>query len=134
MSKTHPVIDSGVQPHFRYNAEIRRYLSPTHKLRSIPDVEQQWYQAPGGDYRQDLYGDGYPGSDPDIVARHLFTECGVDYAILNKNGLSWRRHGDNLLRLGGKDWPVTAIGDYRVFDVRALQDGDDVTYPGTKGG
>ena len=48
------IIDANVQPHFRYNAEIRRYLSPTHKLRSIPDVEQQWYQAPGGDYRQDL--------------------------------------------------------------------------------
>src|ERR1700742_4502807 len=78
-----PVIDAGVQPHFRYNAEIRRYLAPTHKLRSIPDVEQQWYQAPGGDYRQDLYGNGYPGSDPDTVARHLFSEGGVDYAILN---------------------------------------------------
>jgi len=77
------IIDANVQPHFRYNAEIRRYLSPTHKLRSIPDVEQQWYQAPGGDYRQDLYGDGYPGSDPDTVARHLFTDAGVDFAILN---------------------------------------------------
>ena len=78
-----PVIDTSVQPHFRYNAEIRKYLSPTHKLRSIPDVEQQWYQAPGGDYRQDLYGDGYPGSDPDTVARHLFTEGGASHAILN---------------------------------------------------
>ena len=58
------IIDANVQPHFRYNSEIRRYLSPPHKLRAIPDVEQQWYQAPGGDYRQDLYGDGYPGSDP----------------------------------------------------------------------
>src|SRR4029077_8698392 len=83
MSKTHPVIAAGAQPHFRYNAEIRRYLSPTHKLRSIPDVEQQWYQAPGGDYRQDLHGDGYPGSDPDSVARHLFTEGGASHAILN---------------------------------------------------
>ena len=78
-----PIIDASVQPHFRYNSEIRRYLSPAHKLRAIPDVEQQWYQAPGGDYRQDLYGEGYPGSDPDIVARHLFDEGGVDYAILN---------------------------------------------------
>jgi predicted TIM-barrel fold metal-dependent hydrolase len=89
-----PVIDAGVQPHFRYNAEIRKYLSPTHKLRSIPDVEQQWYQAPRGEYRQDLYGDGYPGSDPDTVATHLFTDGGdalgssrkrliADYAILN---------------------------------------------------
>ena len=70
----------GVDPN---GAKERRYLSPTHKLRSIPDVEKQWYQAPGGDYRQDLYGDGYPGSDPDTLARHLFTEGGVDYAILN---------------------------------------------------
>ena len=77
------IIDTNVQPHFRYNSEIRRYLSPAHKLRAIPDVEQQWYQAPGGDYRQDLYGDGYPGSDPETVARHLFDEGGVDYAILN---------------------------------------------------
>ncbi|GAT11840.1 amidohydrolase family protein [Mycolicibacterium novocastrense] len=77
------VIDASVQPHFRYNAEIRRYLAEPHKLRAIPDVEQQWYQAPGGDYRTDLYGDGYPGSDPEIVARHLFDEGGVDYAILN---------------------------------------------------
>src|SRR4051794_41606930 len=70
------IIDANVQPHFRYNAEIRKFLGPAHKLRSIPDVEQQWYQAPGGDYREDLYGDGYPGSDPDTVARHLFVSGG----------------------------------------------------------
>ena len=51
------IIDANVQPHFRFNSEIRRYLSAPHKLRAIPDVEQQWYQAPGGDYREDLYGD-----------------------------------------------------------------------------
>lgn len=82
-----PVIDTNVQPHFRYNAEIRRYLAEPHKLRSIPDVEQQWYQAPGGDYRADLYGDGYPGSDPQTVSRHLFEagppESRASYAILN---------------------------------------------------
>ena len=55
------IIDTNVQPHFRYNAEIRRYLPDAHKLRAIPDVEQQWYQAPGGNYRQDLYGEHYPG-------------------------------------------------------------------------
>src|ERR1700757_2637807 len=71
------VIDANVQPHFRYNAEIRRYLPAAHKLRAIPDVEQQWYQAPGGDYREDLYGEHYPGSDPETVARHLFDDAGV---------------------------------------------------------
>lgn len=77
-----PVIDANVQPHFRYNSEIRRYLPAAHKLRAIPDVEQQWYQAPGGDYRQDLYGEHYPGSDPETVAHHL-ADGGVDVAILN---------------------------------------------------
>ena len=50
------IIDTNVQPHFRSNAEIRDYLPQAHRLRAIPDVEQQWYQAPGGDYRRDLYG------------------------------------------------------------------------------
>lgn len=81
------VIDTCVQPHFRDNAEIRRYLPAAHKLRAIPDVEQQWYQAPGGDYHPDLYGEHYPGSDPDTVSRHLFDngsgKTGVQYAILN---------------------------------------------------
>jgi uncharacterized protein len=78
-----PIIDTNVQPHFRYNAEIRRYISDVHKLRAIPDVEQQWYHAPGGDYRQDLYGQDYPGSDPETVGRHLFDDMGVTFAILN---------------------------------------------------
>src|SRR5262249_40207603 len=77
------IIDANVQPHFSYNAEIRRYLPEAHQLRAIPDVEQQWYQAPGGDYRQDLYTEHSPGSDPETVGRHLFDDVGVDYAILN---------------------------------------------------
>jgi uncharacterized protein len=78
-----PVIDANVQPHFSSNAEIRSYLPAAHRLRAIPDVEQQWYQAPGGDYRRDLYGEHYPGSDPETVARHLFDDAGAQYAILN---------------------------------------------------
>ena len=77
-----PIIDANVQPHFRYNSEIRRYLPAAHRLRAIPDVEQQWYQAPGGDYREDLYGEHYPGSDPGTVMRHL-VDAGVDEAVLN---------------------------------------------------
>jgi predicted TIM-barrel fold metal-dependent hydrolase len=83
MTSQRPIIDTNVQPHFRKNAEIRRYLPATFSLRSIPDVEQQWYQAPGGDYRADLYGDHYPGSDPETTSRHLFEDAGVDVAILN---------------------------------------------------
>jgi hypothetical protein len=77
---THP---RTVRQRRRVHAEIRRYLPAARKLRAIPDVEQQWYQAPGGDYRSDLYGEHYPGSDPETVSRHLFDDFGVDYAILN---------------------------------------------------
>ncbi|MBV9092226.1 MAG: amidohydrolase [Mycobacteriaceae bacterium] len=83
MSNPYPVIDANVSPHFRYNAEIRRYLPPSYRLRAIPDVEQQWYQAPGGDYRQDLYGEHYPASDRETLCRHLFDEGGAACAILN---------------------------------------------------
>ena len=55
------IIDTNVQPHFRYNAEIRRYLPAPHQLRSIPDVEQQWYQAPGGNYRAGPVRRALPG-------------------------------------------------------------------------
>jgi len=32
------VIDTNVQPHFRHNSEIRRYLPPAHKLRATQRV------------------------------------------------------------------------------------------------
>jgi predicted TIM-barrel fold metal-dependent hydrolase len=83
MNARHRVIDTNVQPHFRSNSEIRRYLPASYQLRSVPDVEQQWYQAPRGDYREDLYGDHYPGSDRETLCRHLFDDAGVDVAILN---------------------------------------------------
>jgi uncharacterized protein len=83
MSDPNIVIDANVQPHFRYNAEIRDYIASAYKTRAIPDVEQQWYQAPGGDYREDLYDGNYPGSNRDTLCQHLFTDAGVDYAILN---------------------------------------------------
>ncbi|OBB03382.1 amidohydrolase [Mycobacteriaceae bacterium 1482268.1] len=83
MNDSGPIIDTNVQPHFARNAEIRKFIDPAHRLRAIPDVERQWYQAPGGDYRADLYDGEYPGSNPQTVARHLFDEGGVDYAVLN---------------------------------------------------
>ena len=44
-----------------------------------------WYGAPDGEYAQKIVADseGYPGSDPQTVARHLFEERGVDIAILH---------------------------------------------------
>jgi predicted TIM-barrel fold metal-dependent hydrolase len=83
MNETNRIIDTNIQPHFRHNAEIRKYIEPAYQQRAIPDVEQHWYQAPGGDYRADLYDGRYPGSDPETLSRHLFDAGGVDLAILN---------------------------------------------------
>jgi predicted TIM-barrel fold metal-dependent hydrolase len=77
------VIDTCVHPFFRSNAEIREYLPPSFRNRGFPDVERPWYQAPGGDYAQHLYGDAYPASDPGVVASHLFEEGSATLAILN---------------------------------------------------
>ena len=41
------IIDANVQPHFRDNAEIRRYLPAAHQLRAIPDVETAVVPGPG---------------------------------------------------------------------------------------
>ncbi|MCP9273033.1 amidohydrolase family protein [Mycolicibacterium arenosum] len=77
------IIDTNVQPHFKHNAEIRKFIDPAYRTRAIPDVEQQWYQAPGGDYRADLHDGRYPGSVPETVARHLFSDGHARCAILN---------------------------------------------------
>jgi predicted TIM-barrel fold metal-dependent hydrolase len=44
-----------------------------------------WYQAPDGEYSPRILelSDGYPGSDPRQVGRHLFEQRGVDVAILH---------------------------------------------------
>jgi predicted TIM-barrel fold metal-dependent hydrolase len=78
------LIDAGVHPNFRVNAELREYLKPPWRNRGIPDIEKNHYTAPGGDYAGHLVDDGeeYPASDPAVVARHLFDEQGVDVAIL----------------------------------------------------
>ncbi len=77
------LIDAAVQPFCRDGREIYDYMDEVNRDRGFPDVESQWYQAPGGDYDESLYGKGYPGSDPEIASRHLFEDDGVDVAILN---------------------------------------------------
>lgn len=80
MNDTDFVVDTNVQPHFRHNAEIRKYIAAAYRQRAIPDVEHPWYQSPGGDYRADLYDGEYPGSNRETLCRNLFEEGGVDLA------------------------------------------------------
>jgi hypothetical protein len=50
--------------------------------------------------------------------RRFLVEYRVAYVLLRNDDVYWRRYGDDLLELAGGS--VTAVGNYRVFDTRAL--------------
>jgi predicted TIM-barrel fold metal-dependent hydrolase len=78
-----PRIDACVHPYFRTNGELRDYLEPPWRNRGIPDVEKNYYSAPGGDFLDGLGSDSaYPASDPGVVAADLFDRQGLDAAVL----------------------------------------------------
>jgi predicted TIM-barrel fold metal-dependent hydrolase len=86
-----PVIDASVHIFFGSNADLRDFLREPFKSRGFSDYEMDWYGAPGGEY---AHGTGaghgpdrrYPGSDPELVAQHLFADRGVDVAVLHPLG------------------------------------------------
>jgi len=112
-----PVIDASVHIFFRSNADLRGVLREPFKSRGFPDYEMDWYGAPGGEY---LHGSpGYPGSDPDVVAEQLFSERGVDVAILHPmtRGIMPDRHLGTAIAAAHNEMMVsrwlesTAYGD-----------------------
>ena len=77
-----PVIDCAVHPRPR-PGELQRYMPKVWQHRRLPAGERYYYPNPVGDYLKEAYGpDGPPGSDPALVSRHLFDECGISQAIL----------------------------------------------------
>ena len=77
-----PVIDVAVHPRPRLG-ELQAHLPPVWRHRRLPMGERYYYPNPLGDYLKDAYPtSGPPGSDPDLMSRHLFDEAGVDQAIL----------------------------------------------------
>ena len=89
MSESSLIIDSCVHPFFAKEMDLRDWIPSEFKTRGWPKIERPWYQAPGGEYREDLYEDGfpergsYPASDPDLTARHVLDQPGAAYAILH---------------------------------------------------
>lgn len=85
------LIDSSVHVAFASDAEFRSYLPEPMKTRGFPGTERPWYQAPGGEYLEHTYGEGfpwaggYPGSNPDAVAADVLHED-VELAILQPLG------------------------------------------------
>lgn len=78
------IVDASVHILFRSNDDMRSFLHEPFKSRGIPDVEMDWYGAPGGEYVPWASKPGvYPGSDPEVTGHLLFEERGVDFAILH---------------------------------------------------
>ena len=76
------VIDSAVHPRPRAG-ELQRHLPTIWKQRRLPAGERYYYPNPEGDYlRESFNALGPPGSDPELMSRHLFAECGISEAIL----------------------------------------------------
>ncbi len=102
-----PVIDASVHIFVESNKDLREnFLQEPFRSRGFPDYEMDWYGAPGGEYATRTTGpDGqYPGSDPAVVAKHLFTDRGVDLAILHPmtRGIMPDRHLGSALAVGAQ--------------------------------
>ena len=82
-----PLIDASVHIFFGSTPELRTVMRS--RSRAAGSRTTRWTgTAPPAAVRQGSRGpDGqYPGSDPDVVARHLFTDRGVDVAVLHPMG------------------------------------------------
>lgn len=107
-----PVIDASVHVFAQSNRDLRRnFLREPFRSRGFPDYEMDWYGCPGGEYAPGTEGsDGqYPGSDPSVVAEHLFTDRGVDIAILHPmtRGIMPDRHLGSALAAAHNEMMVT---------------------------
>lgn len=83
------IIDASVHPFFTSDTELRSYLPESMKTRGLPGTERPWYQAPGGEYLERTYGEGYPGqggfpaSDQRQVVADVVERNGASTAVLH---------------------------------------------------
>lgn len=78
------VVDAACHPAPRDDAHLRSYMPQPWRERFFPPAERYWYPAPDPEQREEAVGSagGAPGSDPELLARQLLDEAGVDVAIL----------------------------------------------------
>ena len=112
-----PVIDASVHIFCQSNKDLRKnFLREPFRSRGFPDYEMDWYGAPGGEYADRTTGpdDQYPGSDPEVVAKHLFTDRGVDIAILHPmtRGIMPDRHLGSALAAAHNEMMVSRWLDH----------------------
>ena len=118
-----PVVDASVHIFCQSNQDLRKnFLREPFRSRGFPDYEMDWYGAPGGEYADRTEGpEGqYPGSDPALVAKHLFTDRGVDIAILHPmtRGIMPDRHLGTAIASAHNEMMVTRWLDHPEFGER----------------
>jgi predicted TIM-barrel fold metal-dependent hydrolase len=107
-----PVIDASVHIFCQSNKDLRQtFMREPFRSRGFPDYEMDWYGAPGGEYVKGSKGPDrqYPGSEPELVAEELFTNRGVDVAILHPmtRGIMPDRHLGTAIASAHNDMMVT---------------------------
>lgn len=107
-----PLIDASVHIFVKSNKDLRKnFMREPFRSRGFPDYEMDWYGAPGGEYAKGTEGpDGqYPGSDPDLAAKHLFVDRGVDVAVLHPmtRGVMPDRHLGTAIAAAHNEMMVT---------------------------
>ncbi|MFD4459033.1 amidohydrolase family protein [Nocardia sp. NPDC058480] len=119
---TTPSIDASVHIFFASNRDLRDHLREPFKSRGVPDVDLDWYGAPGGEYLTGAQGPGRraPGSDPAVVAGHLFADRGVDVAVLHPmtRGILPDRHLTSAVLAAHNDMLVTRWLEHEEFGHR----------------
>ncbi len=79
-----PVVDASVHVRPRSQDEFRAYLPPLWRTRRLPGGDGYYYPNPVGNHLRETYSDtGPPGSDPDLLRRHLIDDGGVDRVVLH---------------------------------------------------
>lgn len=81
-------IDASVHPFFASEEDFKSYLPSTMRTRGFPGLPRAWYQAPGGEFLEDTYGNGFPwtggmpGSNPQQVVEHI-VQAGAEAVVLH---------------------------------------------------
>jgi predicted TIM-barrel fold metal-dependent hydrolase len=115
-----PVIDASVHIFCQSNKDLRQnFMQEPFRSRGFPDYEMDWYGAPGGEYAKRTEGPDreYPGSHPEIAAKHLFEDRGVDVAILHPmtRGIMPDRHLGTAIASAHNEMMVTRWLDHSEF-------------------
>ena len=118
-----PVIDTSVHIFSQSNQDLRQnFMQEPFRSRGFPDYEMDWYGAPGGEYTKGTQGPDreYPGSHPEIAAKHLFEDRGVDVAILHPmtRGIMPDRHLGTAIASAHNEMMVTRWLDHPEFGER----------------